>query len=114
MAGQSKWGILLSRRGCEKSACDYYISVRFAIGQIESPPVLTQPEVERLEAKVAKSPADRVSQKLLAQNYVFFILGITSLDQFGQASGYDPAKAAGDFAKHARAILGDQIACPRG
>jgi len=88
--------------------------VRFAIGQIESPPVLTQPEVERLEAKVAKSPADRVSQKLLAQNYVFFILGITSLDQFGQASGYDPAKAAGDFAKHARAILGDQIACPRG
>jgi hypothetical protein len=45
------------------------------------------------------------SQKLLAQNYAFFILGITSLDQFGQASGYDPARGAGDFAEHARAIL---------
>ena len=74
-------------------------------GQIASPPVLTQPEVERLEATVAKSPGDLASQKLLAQNYAFFILGITSLDQFGQASGYDPAKAEGDFAKHARAIL---------
>jgi len=66
---------------------------------------LTQPEIEQLEAKVAKSPGDLASQKLLAQNYGFFILGITSLDQFGQASGYDPAKAEGDFAKHARAIL---------
>jgi len=74
-------------------------------GQFETPPVLTQPGVERLEATVAKSPGDLASQKLLAQNYAFFILGITSLDQFGQASGYDPAKAAGDFAKHARAIF---------
>ena len=74
-------------------------------GQIESPSVLTQPEVERLEATVAKSPGDRGAQKLLAQNYAFFILGITSHDAFCQASGYDPAKAAGDVAKHARAIL---------
>lgn len=55
------------------------------LGQQEQPRVLSQAEVEALEKTVAKSRDDRAGQKLLGQNYAFFILGITSLDQFGQA-----------------------------
>ncbi len=55
------------------------------LGQQEQPRVLSQAEVEALEKTVAKSRDDRAGQKLLGQNYAFFILSITSLDQFGQA-----------------------------
>jgi hypothetical protein len=65
-------------------------------------PVLNQEQVQLLEAKVAQDPADLASQAILGRNYAFFILGVTAVDQYGDARGFDPAKARGAFARHAR------------
>jgi len=80
-------------------------AIRAQPGQLT--PVLTQPEVEALEAKVAKDPADRVSQTLLAKNYTFFILGISKLKQYDQVDGYDKAKAESEFTGRVRKVLND-------
>ncbi len=65
-------------------------------------PVLSQAQIQQLEATVAQNPADRASQTLLGQNYSFVILGITALGQYNTVTGVDPAKADGEFARHAR------------
>ena len=70
-------------------------------------PVLTQPEVEALEASVAKDPTNHASQTLLANNYAFFILGITRLRQYDQVDGYDKSKADSEFTAHVRKVLND-------
>ena len=70
-------------------------------------PVLTQPEVEALEAKVAKDPTDHAAQTLLAKNYAFFIYGITRLKQYDQVDGYDKSKADNEFTAHVRKVLND-------
>ena len=66
--------------------------------------VLSQPEIESLERKVAEgdSPA---AQALLGKNYALTILGVTALEKFDRVAGYDPAKAAGEFSSRAKAQL---------
>ena len=80
----------------------------FALGASAQPAtrVLSQDEIQQLEATVAKNPGDRPSQVLLGKNYAFVILGIASLSQYDRVAGVDPAKARGPFAQHARDELG--------
>jgi serine/threonine protein kinase len=60
---------------------------------------------KKLEAKVSQNPADRDSQDMLIRNYVFFVVGVTGLDKYGQVNAVDPAKAASPFAQHVRELL---------
>jgi hypothetical protein len=71
----------------------------------QSIPVLSQVQIQQLEATVAQNPADRPSQALLGQNYSLVILGITSLGQYNTVSSVDPAEARGEFAQHARNVM---------
>ena len=66
--------------------------------------VLSQPEIESLERKVAEGDTP-TSQALLGKNYALTILGVTALSKFGLVAGYDPAKAAGEFSSRAKAQL---------
>ncbi len=74
-----------------------------AFGQ--STAVLSQAEIEALEAKVAANPADRPSQKLLGKNYAYYIMGVTALGKYDMVTAVDPVKAASVFAAHARLEL---------
>src|ERR1035438_10501232 len=74
-----------------------------AFGQ--STAVLSQTEIEALEAKVATNPNDLPSQKLLGKNYAYYIMGVTALGKYGLVEAVDPVKADSAFATHARAIL---------
>jgi hypothetical protein len=77
--------------------------VAAAFGQ--STAVLSQAEIEALEAKVAANPADRPSQKLLGKNYAYYIMGVTALGKYDMVTAVDPVKAASVFATHARLAL---------
>ena len=68
----------------------------------QSIPVLSQSQIQQLEAKLAQDPFNSQNQTLLGQNYAFVILGITSLGQYDTVASVDPALAGGDFARHAR------------
>ncbi len=74
-----------------------------AFGQ--STAVLSQAEIEALEAKVATNPTDRPSQKLLGKNYAYYIMGVTALGNYDLVAAVDPVKADSAFAIHARAEL---------
>ena len=74
-----------------------------AFGQ--STAVLSQAEIEALEAKVAANPTDRPSQKLLGKNYAYYITGVTALSKYDLVDAVDPVKADSAFAIHARAEL---------
>jgi hypothetical protein len=71
----------------------------------QSTPILTQPEIQELETKVASSPTDLPSQALLGKSYALFILGVTSLGQYDTVTGVDPNRATSDFAAHARDVI---------
>jgi hypothetical protein len=74
-----------------------------AFGQ--STAVLSQAEIEALEAKVAANPTDRPSQKRLGKNYAYYIMGVAALGKYDMVDAVDPAKAASVFATHARLEL---------
>jgi hypothetical protein len=74
-----------------------------AFGQ--STAVLSQAEIEALEAKVAANPTDRPSQKLLGKNYAYYIMGVTALGKYDVVDAVDPVKAESQFATHARIEL---------
>jgi len=76
-----------------------------ANAQPQSTAVLSQEQVQQLEATVARHPGDLASEALLGRNYAFFILGVASLGTFDRVAAIDPAKAAGSFARHAREAL---------
>ena len=75
-------------------------------------PVLSQPEVEALEAKVASNPTGSADLRRLANNYVFYLLGITKLKQYDQVDGFDQAKAESPFATHVRVTLNETRIAP--
>lgn len=70
-------------------------------------PVLSEDQVRQLEAQVAEVPTDVASRTLLGKNYAYFILGVTALGAYDVVTGTDPAKAASQFAAHARQQLAD-------
>jgi hypothetical protein len=74
-----------------------------AFGQ--STAVLSQAEIEALEARVATNPKDRPSQKLLGKNYAYYIMGVTALGKYDLVDAVNPVKADSAFATHARAKL---------
>jgi hypothetical protein len=69
------------------------------------PAVLSQAQIQQLEAKVAANPSDLASQALLGRNYGYVILGVTALGSYQSVEGFDPALVRGDFARHAREAL---------
>lgn len=67
--------------------------------------VLTRAEIEKLEAALARNPADRAAQTQLGRNYAFAILGIVEVGRDSAVAAMDLAKAASPLARHARDVL---------
>ncbi len=59
-----------------------------AFGQ--SAAVLSEAEIEALEAKVTTNRTDRPSQKLLGKNYAYYIMGVTALSKYNLVVAVDP------------------------
>ncbi|WP_321475859.1 hypothetical protein [uncultured Paludibaculum sp.] len=70
-------------------------------------PLLSEEQMVLLEAQVAANPTDIASRALLGKNYAYFILGVTELGDWDRVIDIDPAKAASEFATHARQQLAE-------